>query len=361
MRRLSVLTWRRRVAAASILACAAALAFNVAGALADAGNPIQGTIKANAVDNGNGTVTIYVRGQWNWLSHGSDCNFDRAATGVGIIWNDFNGAPKVNNQYQRGTNEKQRIALSGTLANAHFTITWKDLGGTNRTSAVINSSDSASSVDSKLEAIDMGPGNVNVTTGAEQRLGRRVRRRTRADERQPDDGGQQDGRPDGHDQHDPDVHLPGDERIPRRERGDPGLRRLQDTDYSGRRHGSDGAPGRSRQPARELPDRRDRLPGEPDVRRPEPAEHRRHGHVEGRLRTPPADGDRFAEDAARDGCGLRREHRTVSVRPLRAPTCALVEPWGSWGYEKCSTTTGTGPVQRLRVRRASSTAIRIRT
>ena len=34
------------------------------------------------------TVTVYVRGQWNWYSHNSDCNTDRAGAGVGIIWND---------------------------------------------------------------------------------------------------------------------------------------------------------------------------------------------------------------------------------------------------------------------------------
>jgi len=72
----------------SVAALAAGLTFLVAGALADAGNPILGTIKGTAVNNGNGTVTIYVRGQWNWLSHNNDCNFDRAATGVGIIWGD---------------------------------------------------------------------------------------------------------------------------------------------------------------------------------------------------------------------------------------------------------------------------------
>lgn len=56
---------------------------------ADAGNPILGTIRGSIVPDASGTgVTVYVRGQWNWLSHNSDCNFDRAATGVGIVWND---------------------------------------------------------------------------------------------------------------------------------------------------------------------------------------------------------------------------------------------------------------------------------
>jgi uncharacterized repeat protein (TIGR01451 family) len=56
--------------------------------LADAGNPILGSITSSHTFNADGTVTVYVRGEWNWYSHGSDCNFNRAATGVGIIWND---------------------------------------------------------------------------------------------------------------------------------------------------------------------------------------------------------------------------------------------------------------------------------
>src|SRR5439155_21767756 len=55
---------------------------------ADAGNPILSTIHGSLQPNPDGTVTVFVRGQWNWLSHNSDCNFDRAGTGVGIIWND---------------------------------------------------------------------------------------------------------------------------------------------------------------------------------------------------------------------------------------------------------------------------------
>src|SRR5213595_1740882 len=57
-------------------------------AYADAGNPILGTIHGSIQPNADGTVTVFVRGEWNWLSHNSDCNFDRAADGVGMIWND---------------------------------------------------------------------------------------------------------------------------------------------------------------------------------------------------------------------------------------------------------------------------------
>src|SRR5438552_4423338 len=81
----------RRLAA---LAAGSAMLLTLAGlpapgtAYADAGNPILGTIHGSIQPNADGTVTVFVRGEWNWLSHNSDCNFDRAATGVGMIWND---------------------------------------------------------------------------------------------------------------------------------------------------------------------------------------------------------------------------------------------------------------------------------
>jgi hypothetical protein len=72
-----------------MLALAATCLLYVASAVGDAGNPILGTIRGTIVKDSSGTgVTVYVRGQWNWLTHNSDCNFDRAGTGVGIIWND---------------------------------------------------------------------------------------------------------------------------------------------------------------------------------------------------------------------------------------------------------------------------------
>src|SRR5213592_3620661 len=87
--------WRRFPSLfAAALALLATYAYCAPSALADAGNPIVGTIHGLIVpdnpNNPSGPVTVYVRGQWNWLSHNSDCNFDRAATGVGIIWNDPN-------------------------------------------------------------------------------------------------------------------------------------------------------------------------------------------------------------------------------------------------------------------------------
>src|SRR5205823_4347413 len=36
------------------------------------------------------SVTVYVRGEWHWLSHTTDCNTDRAGSGVGLVWKDAN-------------------------------------------------------------------------------------------------------------------------------------------------------------------------------------------------------------------------------------------------------------------------------
>jgi uncharacterized repeat protein (TIGR01451 family) len=88
MKHLTSLNLRQRFLAVAVAAVVCTLTLVAATALSDAGNPILGTISATSVDNGDGTVTIFVRGQWNWLSHHSDCNVDRAGAGVGIIWND---------------------------------------------------------------------------------------------------------------------------------------------------------------------------------------------------------------------------------------------------------------------------------
>src|SRR5512135_3128375 len=110
--------WHRWAAAALlVLALAAALAAFVTTARGDAGNPILGTITADFQQNPNGTVTAYVRGQWNWLSHTTDCNFDRAGAGVGIIWNDLNGSGTT-----AGNNEKERVALAGTVTGGSFKL-----------------------------------------------------------------------------------------------------------------------------------------------------------------------------------------------------------------------------------------------
>src|SRR5262249_17367046 len=96
--------WRRRYLATVALVLITAVSLVAANAFADAGNPISGTIGGSVVVNPPGvngspanctingptfcTVTVYVHGQWNWYSHGSDCNTDRAGAGLGVIWND---------------------------------------------------------------------------------------------------------------------------------------------------------------------------------------------------------------------------------------------------------------------------------
>jgi uncharacterized repeat protein (TIGR01451 family) len=131
-------------------------AITVGPARADAGNPILGSIKATSVDNGDSTVTVFVRGQWNWLSHGSDCNSDRAATGVGIAWQDLNG-PGTN----AGTSEVERVAITGSPTGGTFKLKF---GG--KTTGTIPWNATAAQVDAALEALDsIGAGNVNVTGG----------------------------------------------------------------------------------------------------------------------------------------------------------------------------------------------------
>jgi hypothetical protein len=88
------LSWRARSVVSLVAAVTVAGVFVAVAPLAnaDAGNPILATIKGTITKTPTqqfpNAVTVYVRGQWNWLTHNSDCNFDRAATGVGIIWND---------------------------------------------------------------------------------------------------------------------------------------------------------------------------------------------------------------------------------------------------------------------------------
>ena len=89
IRRARVHTPRRRFKTAVVLLVTVVAALWIVGdAFADAGNPVLGTIVPTVTDNGNGTVTISVKGQWNWVSHKGDCNLDRAGTGVAIMWSD---------------------------------------------------------------------------------------------------------------------------------------------------------------------------------------------------------------------------------------------------------------------------------
>src|SRR5207237_7160489 len=72
--------------AASVLTATVGVLAAPAGA--DASNPIVGSSSGEQVTNPDGTGTVFVRGEWNWFTHNTDCNFDRPAAGVGIVWND---------------------------------------------------------------------------------------------------------------------------------------------------------------------------------------------------------------------------------------------------------------------------------
>src|SRR5215210_2703220 len=74
----------------------ALLAMYALPALADAPDPVPSATHGSMVINSDGSRTITVSGGtdestdpgWKWTTHKSDCNTDRAGTGVAIIWND---------------------------------------------------------------------------------------------------------------------------------------------------------------------------------------------------------------------------------------------------------------------------------
>jgi hypothetical protein len=106
-------TRARRSWVAMLLVLVGGAMFGAAQASANAGNPILNTIHGEIVKDSSGTgVTVYVRGQWNWVSSG-DCNFERAATGVAIVWNDKNspGFPLEGNVIENGKSVKQTFGV----------------------------------------------------------------------------------------------------------------------------------------------------------------------------------------------------------------------------------------------------------
>lgn len=74
---------RRILVLAAILCLGAA-----ATAAADAPDPIPSATTGTAVQNGDGSFTLTVSGKWQWTTHHSDCNKDRAGVGYAIDWHD---------------------------------------------------------------------------------------------------------------------------------------------------------------------------------------------------------------------------------------------------------------------------------
>src|SRR5579864_2749010 len=74
---------RRTLVLAAVLCLTAA-----ATAAADAPDPIPSATQGTVVQNSDGTFTLTVHGQWQWTTHHSDCNKDRAGVGYAVAWND---------------------------------------------------------------------------------------------------------------------------------------------------------------------------------------------------------------------------------------------------------------------------------
>lgn len=77
---------RRVVVALSVGAMS--LVVGVAGARADAAEPVLAATQSSVVTNGDGSRTVTVSGQWAWPTRRSDCNLDKRAVGYAMNWND---------------------------------------------------------------------------------------------------------------------------------------------------------------------------------------------------------------------------------------------------------------------------------
>jgi len=64
------------------------LILGVAGAGADAADPVLSATTGTVVTNANGSRTVTVQGQWQWPTHRSDCSQDKRSVGVAVDWND---------------------------------------------------------------------------------------------------------------------------------------------------------------------------------------------------------------------------------------------------------------------------------
>src|SRR4051812_14049910 len=79
---------RKNLLLSPVLAVVAALALPAIAA-ADAPDLTPDSTTATSVQNG-GSVTVTVKGSWQWTTHVSDCNANRAGVGIAIDWNDPN-------------------------------------------------------------------------------------------------------------------------------------------------------------------------------------------------------------------------------------------------------------------------------
>src|SRR4051812_4613549 len=79
----------KQVMRSGALALVAALAVPAIAA-ADAPDVTPNSMSASSKAGPNNTVIVTVQGKWQWTTHKSNCNTDRAGVGVAIDWNDPN-------------------------------------------------------------------------------------------------------------------------------------------------------------------------------------------------------------------------------------------------------------------------------
>src|SRR4051794_5847011 len=81
----------KQVMRSGALALVAALAVPAIAA-ADAPDVTPNSMSASSVRRADGTIAVTIQGSWQWTTHHSNCNTDRAGVGVAIDWNDKNQA-----------------------------------------------------------------------------------------------------------------------------------------------------------------------------------------------------------------------------------------------------------------------------
>src|SRR3954471_19283051 len=79
----------KQVMRSGALALVAALAVPAIAA-ADAPDVTPNSMSASSVRRADGTIAVTIQGSWQWTTHHSNCNTDRAGVGVAIDWNDTN-------------------------------------------------------------------------------------------------------------------------------------------------------------------------------------------------------------------------------------------------------------------------------
>src|ERR1043165_4000289 len=72
----------------ALLAVTGSLALGVAGAGADAADPVLTSTAGTVVKNSDNSRTVTVHGAWAWTTHKSDCSQDKRAVGFAVDWSD---------------------------------------------------------------------------------------------------------------------------------------------------------------------------------------------------------------------------------------------------------------------------------